>query len=303
MRSDLKDAVLLLFCVIVWALSFPAIKFLLSYFNPISLSFVRFSMASLSLMPVFVLYRKPLMEQIKKMPLIFLIFSILVVPLPDLSQNFGMDMMDPESAASMASILQPMSPVFVLILATLFLKEKFTINKGIGIFLAFAGVVLLSTDGLSRIRAGNITGEALILLSALSYALSGIFGKMILDRSEGMKGPLSTIVWSYFIGSAFLLPFYMAEGNFPEIDSSALMVLIFLSIFTLIPYFLWYIVLRKNEVSRQSAYVFLIPLFGVLFSSLFLGEKLSPQMLLYGALIMVGVYVSQKSKIFIKYYP
>ncbi len=297
MDSRLRYSGILLFCVIVWALSFPVIKFLLLYLNPIPLSFIRFSLASLALLPIFMIYREGLVEEFRKRPLLYLAFSALVVPIPDLSQNFGMRMMDPETAASVASILQPMSPIFVLILATLILKERFTVNKGIGISLGFAGAVLLATDGFSNIRSGNLLGEGLILLSGFSYALSGIIGKRILTEVEDrLMGPLSAIVWSYFLGSIMLFPAYLCEAQMPPIDAQFMVALLFLSLFTLIPYFLWYVVLREHEVSRQSAYVFLIPLFGVLFSALLMGESLRVSMILYGALIMLGVYVAQMKK-------
>ncbi len=298
MKSKTVQIGALLFCVVVWALSFPVIKYLLAYFDPIALSTVRFALGSLALFPFFISRKDAIIGDIGGRWRLFLLFSLFVVPLPDLMQNFGMRMMDPETAASVASILQPMSPIFVLILASLFLSEKFTLHKGLGVLVAFSGAVLLSTGGLKKVEAGSLAGEFLILMSAFSYAASGIIGKDLLRKAS----PLSIITWSYFLGTLFLLPFYSLSSGIPAMSPMILGALLFLSVFTLIPYFLWYVVLKDNEVSRQSAYVFLIPLFGVVFSSMFLGENLSPQMLLYGALIMSGVYVSQRSKIFIKYY-
>ena len=296
MNQRSRDVLFLLFCIVVWALSFPVIKLLLYHFNPISLSFFRFSVASLALIPFFIRFRKYMLFELKRSLWTFILFSALVVPIPDLSQNFGMRMMDPETAASVASILQPMSPIFVLILATIFLKERMTYTKAGGIALAFTGAILLSTDGFSNIRAGNIWGESLILLSGFSYALSGIIGKRIIDkpRKDEKIGALAIITWSYFIGSLMLAPFHITMGSAPKaMDFITISAFLFLSIFTLIPYFLWYVVLKRNEVSRQSAYVFLIPLFGVLFSALLMGESLRVSMILYGALIMLGVYVAQ----------
>ncbi len=290
MKSKTVQTGALLFCVLIWALSFPLIKYLLRYFDPIGLSVVRFSVGSLALLPFVVSKRDVILHDIKERWPLFLVFSMVVVPIPDLMQNFGMRMMDPDTAASVASILQPMSPIFVLILASIFLSEKFTVYKGVGVAIAFSGAVLLSTDGFRRIETGNIAGESLILLSAFSYAVSGIIGKDLLRRAS----PLSIIAWSYFLGTMFLLPFWTVSTGIPSINVTIVGALLFLSVFTLIPYFLWYVVLKDNEVSRQSAFVFLIPLFGVIFSSVLMGERLSTDMALYGTLIILGVGIAQK---------
>lgn len=280
----------LLFSVIVWGLSFPVIKYLLMYFEPVSLSTVRYALGSLALLIPFAVNRNIITGEMRKRWRLFLIFAVVTVPLPDLSQNFGMRLLSSETAASLASILQSMGPVFVLILAALFLSERISPHKAVGIALSFAGVALLATDGLKNIEVGNLTGEGLILLSAFSYAVSGIIGKELLSEAS----PASVITWSYFFGFLFLLPFYSANPVLPAIDAPVLLALLFLSVVTLIPYFLWYWVLKENEVSKQSAFIFMVPFFGVLFSSIFFGEKISPEMALYGGLIIFGVWIAQR---------
>jgi len=280
----------LVFCVIVWALSFPVIKYLLMHFEPVSLSTFRYLLGSLALLIPFAIKRDVLIRELRARWGLFLIFALVTVPLPDLFQNFGIRLMSAESAASVASILQSMGPLFILILAALFLSESITPYKGLGVGISFAGAALLATNGLSNIETGNIAGEGLVLMSALSYAVSGIIGKELLFRASA----LSIITWSYFFGALFLLPVYSLNPVLPVIDTPVLLALLFLSVVTLIPYFLWYLVLKDNEVSRQSAFIFLIPFFGVIFSSIFMGERLSPEMALYGGLIVFGVWVAQR---------
>lgn len=282
----------LLFCVMTWALSFPVIKYLLMYFEPVSLSTMRYLLGSLALLIPFALKREVIIREMRERWGLFLVFALVTVPLPDLFQNFGMRLMSADTAASVASILQSMGPLFVLILAALFLSERITAYKGLGVGISFAGAALLATNGLKNIELGNAAGESLILLSAFSYAVSGIIGKELLFRSS----PASVIIWSYFFGALFLLPVYSLNPVLPAIDTSILLALLFLSVLTLVPYFLWYWVLKESEVSKQSAFIFLIPFFGVLFSSIFMGERLSPDMALYGALIIFGVWVAQKGR-------
>ncbi len=279
----------LLVCVVVWAMTFPVIKFLLGYFEPVSLSMFRYGIGALALLPFLFRDRKRLVSEMKLVGILFPIFALFTIPLPDLLQNFGMRMMDPETVASITSILQPMSPVFTLILAAIFLKESMTARKVLGIGLAFAGAVMLSTGGNLDLGDANTLGSSLIMLSALSYAISGIIGKKILDDAS----PMGIMVWGYVFGSVFLFPVWAHNPQVPVMDFWAVLALVFLSIGTLFPYLLWYRVLEHNEVSAQTAFVFLIPLFGVLFSALLMNERISPYLLMWGLLILGGVYLTQ----------
>ena len=286
---DRKHLASLLVCVIVWALTFPVIKFLLGYFHPVSLSMFRYGIGALALIPFLLRDRGKMVSELKGIGILFPIFALFTIPFPDLLQNFGMRMMDPETVASVTSILQPMSPVFTLILAALFLREKVTGRKVLGILMAFAGAIMLSTGGDLSLGDANSLGAFLILLSALSYAISGIIGKHILRNTS----PMGVMIWGYVFGALFLFPVWVYEPQVPALDVWGILALLFLSIGTLFPYLLWYRVLEHNEVSAQTAFVFLIPLFGVLFSALLMGERLSPYLLMWGLLILAGVYLTQ----------
>jgi len=282
----------LLVCVIVWAMTFPAIKFLLGYFNPVSLSMFRYGIGALALLPFLAMNRENMRAELKAVGIMFPVFALFTIPLPDLLQNFGMRMKEPETVASVTSILQPMSPVFTLILAAIFLKERMTGRKVIGKLMAFAGAVMLSTGGKMDLGDANTLGSSLILLSALSYAISGIIGKSILRDAS----PLGVMVWGHIFGALWLFPVWAYEPQVPVLDIWAIRALLFLSIGTLFPYLLWYKVLEHNEVSAQTAFVFLIPLFGVLFSALLMGERISPYLLMWGLLILGGVYLTQSGQ-------
>ena len=279
----------LLICVVVWALTFPVIKFLLGYFQPVSLSLFRYGIGAVALFPFLLKDRKRMLRELRLVGFLFPVFALFTVPLPDLLQNFGMHMMGPGTAASVTSILQPMSPVFTLILAAIFLKEEVTSRKLAGISVAFAGAFMLSTGGSPSLNNPSTAGSALILLSSLSYAISGTMGKDILHRAS----PMGIMIWGYLFGSLILLPVWAVSPQVPSLDALALLALLFLSIGTLLPYLLWYRVLKDSEVSKQTAFVFLIPLFGVMFSSVLLSERIPPSLMAWGLLILLGVYLTQ----------
>ena len=87
--------------------------------------------------------------------------------------------------AGTAAMLIQVSPVLIALLAALFLGERFTVYLGIGLALAFAGVVLIgaarSSDGGNR----DLLGVVLCLLSAVVYSISVILQKPLVGAAPG----------------------------------------------------------------------------------------------------------------------
>ena len=86
---------------------------------------------------------------------------------------------------STAAILLYTSPIWVMILAIIFLKEKFSIQKLIALVLAFAGCVLVSGFGGKVTVVGILVG----LGSGLGYGLYSIFGTLALKKYSPYRSP------------------------------------------------------------------------------------------------------------------
>ena len=100
---------------------------------------------------------------------------------------------------STAAILLYTSPIWVMILAIIFLKEKVTVQKIIALILAFAGYVLVSGFGGKVSLPGILSG----LGAGLGYGLYSIFGKFVLKKYS----PLTVTCYTFLIaglGSIFV---------------------------------------------------------------------------------------------------
>ena len=100
---------------------------------------------------------------------------------------------------STAAILLYTSPIWVMVLAIIFLKEKFTIQKLIALILAFAGCVLVSGFGGKVTVMGILVG----LGSGLGYGLYSIFGTFALKKYS----PYTVTCYTFLIagfGSIFV---------------------------------------------------------------------------------------------------
>ena len=104
--------------------------------------------------------------------------------------------------AGTAAMLIQLSPVLVAVLAAIFLKEKATVFLGLGLVVAFAGVVLIATS-VSGHGDSDPLGVFLCLLSAAAYAVSLIFQKPLVSRLSAIQ-----VTWTACtVGAIACLPF------------------------------------------------------------------------------------------------
>ena len=210
-------------------------------------------------------------------------------------------MLDPSSAATVSSIFQSTTPIFITILAAIFLGEPLTRRKALGAAVSFTGILLLSLEGkdLGTLKSATTLGGLLILSTALSYSISGIITKKTLE----FYPRLDLLAWSTFLSALMYLPImglvwlFGVERPAPE---RALLPPVFLSLAVLsfivggAVMVIWYRLIDSYPISRLSYFSYLLPLFAGLISFTFMGERLTPLSLIYAALVLLGVYIVQR---------
>ena len=192
------------------------------------------------------------------------------------------------------TIISGTSGFFSIILASLLFKyEKLTTPKIIGCIMGLLGVVVMNVSfsgGASFHFALN--GEGLVLLSAISLAISGILSKkyskrfsvVMLSGYQFILGGFVMIIVGLLLGGRISLPH----------NISAYILLLYMGLISAVAYSVWGILLKYNPVSRVTIFNFLTPLFGVLLSAIFLGEvdqALQLNKLLALLLVCAGIYV------------
>jgi drug/metabolite transporter (DMT)-like permease len=218
-----------------------------------------------------------------------MLLGLFIIFIPNVSQNIGMQY----TTASTSSIIQASAPIFTIILAFIFLKESKKMSKIFGSIIAMTGVILLVSGG--RLEFGGTTyGNVLILVSAVSYAISGI----ILKKGLMEIKPSHLLSFETFFGFIFLVGATVLFGDFQQILSFDLYTWFLIGILAVfasaIAAILYYVVLADTELSKLIVFLYLIPLFAVVFSYFMLGEVISIQVLLFAVLIIFGVALAQK---------
>ncbi|MCA1814273.1 MAG: DMT family transporter [Halobacteriales archaeon] len=188
-----------------------------------------------------------------------------------------------------ATVIITTIPVFTLAVGLLWKREAWSARKGLGMAVAFAGVVLLV--GASALEFGSRTflGDLLIALNALCYSIYLVASRPVLKRIP----PLTLTAGTFAIAALLMLPLGLyglgevAPGK-PDALGLAAMAYIILGP-TVFTYFAVSYALVRIPASTVASFIYIQPLVGVLLGVLFLHEPLTPRILGAAGLIVVGV--------------
>lgn len=284
----------ILFAVFTWGLSFPLLKIALEAVPPITLAVLRGVIGTIPLIVFMILkwgwkgFSKPLKEDFW----FFLSLGVVGITLPNIFQNYGMRM----TSAHLSSIIQSSGPIFTIILAVLLLKEPLGINKILGSAIAIMGTILLVTGGGLDLTDSTLIGNFLVLMSAISYSISSIMSKRILERYE----PLKVATLSMFLGTLILALFLVFESPTKDVPSISLEYWLIIIVLALLPgslaLLIWYKILKDTEVSQLILFIYLIPVFATAIAYFWPGEIISPYTIFFAFLIVCGVMIAQHDK-------
>jgi drug/metabolite transporter (DMT)-like permease len=281
----------LLFAVFCWGLSFPLLKAALDEVEPITLAAVRYSIAVIPLLLFMVASSgtRSLIRPLKEDFLFFLCLGIVGITLPNLFQNYGMTM----TQSHLSAIIQASGPIFTIILAVLILKEPLGRNKVAGTIIALSGTLLLVSGSGLDLFGTTTFGNFLVLLSAISYAISSIMSKKILHKYDA----LCAATVSMLLGTIILIMLMIFESpaqKIPQITAEGWVIILILAILPgALALLVWYIVLKKTEVSRIILFIYLVPIFAAIISYFWLMEEILVSTVVFGSLIVFGVIIAQ----------
>jgi drug/metabolite transporter (DMT)-like permease len=188
------------------------------------------------------------------------------------------------------------TPMLITLFALLWLRESFTFLKGIGLALGVGGALLLI---LSKDASGisSVSGDVLILINAISYAIYFILAKPLMTRYP----PLHVIRWVFTFGFILILPFSWPDVQQINWEQALFSQLVSLGALVFFGTFLTYSFntygLKHLGAGITGSYIYTQPVFAAIIAALFLKEQFSVEKAVAALLIFSGVYlVSRKSK-------
>ncbi|WP_339702549.1 DMT family transporter [uncultured Marixanthomonas sp.] len=195
-----------------------------------------------------------------------------------------------------SSVVITLSPVLLLILSALFLKERITLRKAIGISMGLAGALVLILFGLKiQPNAPNIPlGNLLFIINATSYSIYLIIVKPLVSKYSSI-----TLMKLFFL-FAILINLPIGFTEFTAVDwfnlpFDAIWKLAFVVIGTTFLTYLFNIyALKQLSPSTIGAFIYLQPVLAVLFAVLLGADTLTPIRIVAAVLIFLGVYLSSR---------
>ena len=282
-----KDIFLAVLVPCVLGFGFVIAKPAMESFPPILLNGLRWSLSGL-LMCYFFPFPKNFIKQM-------FAISIIGGSIQYSLSFYGLKILDGASATLFVQAEIP----FGILIAYFLLGEKVPLKNIIGLFIAFAGIAILT--GNPNLE-GKMIGVVLILSGAFLWSLAQVFAK---DVSEKIGGLALTAWLGIFSGPQCIVASYFIEGNtlnyIYNATSEAWIIVIYLAVgMNVIGYSCWYSVLSRNPVNNVMSVLLLFPITGLLTSIFILKETPNTYAYFGGAIIISGVamiLINKKKKI------
>jgi len=250
-------------------------------YDAYAIAFFRVLFASLTLLPVVLLTRKhETMSAARSWRVMLTLGSLLALGWTLLFHSMKL------IAIANAVLLNYTAPIFVALLAPLFLKEKLEKSTLLALAISVAGIVVISYQQNLQISDLNLLGVILGLLAGLTYAGFIIASKRALSSSSS----LVVAFYSYSVASIFLFPFVIDTDFSPDLASWIL--LLVLGVFnTGFAVTLYLKGLGMVKAQKAVVFTYLEPASAVVFGFLFLAQQPTPLMLVGGFLILIAGYI------------
>lgn len=272
---------------VLGGVSYPAQKVALEGLPPATVTVLR-NLVALVILYVLVRRRGPLVAWERRDRLRVGAIGIFAFALPMWLGIVGVE----RASASSASILILLEPVTIVVLAGLFLGERITGLRMLGVALGLAGALVIVLQGASfaELLAGeHLTGNLILALHGILWGLYTPLAKPLSARCDALDLCLRVTT----VGVAVLLPLAWLERSSWSAGPTLLPALgwtVALGLFVSFgSTWLWLWALSHLDASRVAGFVFLQPLAGVLVGVGLLDERLATATVAGAALIVAGV--------------
>ncbi len=280
--------------MLLWSFSFIWSKIAFETYEPITILFFRLAIASVALFAIGKLFNW--FEKVKFKDYKWLLLLAFFEPfLYFIGENFGLKMV----SAGTAAIIIATIPVFLPIVAYLFYKEKLSFFNALGLIISVLGVMLiiLESNKSGKQVDSQLFGFLLLFLavfSALAYSV-------ILNKVTQMYNVFTIVLWqNVFSSIAFGILFLIFDiQSFIKIGfcNESFVYVAILGIFASnIAFLLYTYSIRFFGVSKIGIFTNLIPIFTIISSFFILGESISLVKYLGIALVLIGLYISERKR-------
>lgn len=285
-------------CCALWGSAFPAVKngYALLKVAPTDIASQllfagwRFALAGAILLIVAMAMKKPVLAMSRRQAGQVALLGLTQTAIQYVFFYIGLA----HASGVKSSIMNATSVFFSVVLAHfIYADDRLSGRKALGCLIGFMGVVVVNLGGGALGFDFTLLGEGFIVIAAFVLAAASIYGKR-LSRS---LDPMVMTGWQLFIGGVMLTAAGMGMGGeLQGFDLTSSALLLYLALLSSVAFAVWSLLLKHNPVGMIAAFNFLIPVFGVSLSALFLGESmLRWSYLIALILVCAGIWLVTRS--------
>lgn len=274
-------------------------KIALKEIPPFTFSFIRFIIATICIVPLLIHDRPKITLRVGKVFLISLLASANIILFA-----FGVRL----TKASTAQMLHASIPFLIAVFSYVLLKEKMTRNKTTGLIMGFIGVgaIVLAPISGKITNGSSLSGNILILISAVCYALYAVLSKHF------QKHYTPIFLMAVYSITTAIISFIFSINELtssPYWWQSISRVTIFATIFTAVCgsflfYLLFQYAIKHGTPVSASIILYLVPVAAFIWAHFMLGEQLTVYFVIGAVITFVGAYlVTKKTNTLIEFQP
>ena len=277
-----------IFTIIVWGTTFISTKVLLTDFNTVEILFVRLIMG---LMALFIVHPHKMQGVTKKQELMFALAGLTGISMYYFMENMALTL----TMASNVGVLVSVSPMFTILLASIFLKEEGKIrwNFFLGFLVAMLGIAFISFNG-ARLQLSPV-GDLLSLGCAFVWGWYSILSRKI---GEFGYSVILTTRKIFLYGTLFMIPtlFFFDFDIELQLFANTKYLLNFLYLglcASALCFATWNYAVSALGAVKTSIYIYLIPVITIIASALILKEPLTWISITGTVLAISGLFLSE----------
>ena len=254
---------------------------------PLSFIFIRFFLALLFILPLFLREKPKFNKGMLKVALISLFSTTNIILFV-----FGIRL----TTASGAQMIYAFVPIMTAVISYFLIKEYFTSKKILGIFLGFLGtmiIVLLPLIGQPSSLKGNLLGNLLILIGATAYSFYPVFSKKLQARYSPTYLTFVFLAVTAII-NLFLFPIELITHPFwfQTVSLNSWLALLYVAVFgTIVFYLLTQYAIKYGSAVIGTISLYLMPIATFGWAAVLLEEKLTTGLAVGGLMALTGAYL------------
>jgi drug/metabolite transporter (DMT)-like permease len=274
-----------------WAGNAVVGKLAAGHIAPVTLSFLRWSLAFLIILPFAWKHLVQDWAAIRGKLGIMILLSVTGIGAFNTMQYWSLE----HTQAINTLLLQPALPLFVAMWSLMLVGARLTLAQAAGILLSLIGVLVIMLHGdLTTLKDVDFNRGDLIFVLALF--IFGLYSVLTVRRPA--LHSLSFVGFTFGCGAACLIPLFILELHtrpFMTIDAANVLSLLYVAVFpSTIAYLCFNRGVQLIGPNRAAPFFHLVPAFGTVMSIVFLGEH--PQLFHFigFALVLIGVFVASR---------